>query len=150
MNKKNIFSGFFYLMCLVVMELITGGFISCKSEMFGKPEFSISGLIYKDNGVYFDFFNQSQKDIRSMQIKMCVYDKKDGYAAFDGEGIITCQIDTGVLAQEQRSFFISLESYITQGNDLELIVDNFYISRILYTDGKEWKDIFGIYSQKGE
>ena len=138
------------MLCLVLVGLCTNGFLSCKNELSEKPEFSISKLMYKDRGVYFDFYNQAQKDIKLMQVKMCVYNKKDGFAAFEGEGIITCQIETGVRAFEQRSFCISLENYIKKNNDLELIIDNFYISRILYTDGKEWKDSFGFYSLKGE
>ena len=147
MNKKSLNSVLFYL---ILLGLASTCFLSCKNDVFSKPDFSISNLTYKDKGVYFDFYNKAQKDIKSMQIKMCVYDKKNGSAAFEGEGIITCQIDSGVLALEQRSFCISLQDYFTDDKDLELIIDNFYISRILYTDGKEWKDWFGLYSQKGE
>ena len=75
MNKKSLNSVLFYL---ILLGLASTCFLSCKNDVFSKPDFSISNLTYKDKGVYFDFYNKAQKDIKSMQIKMCVYDKRTG------------------------------------------------------------------------
>ena len=155
MKNKRIICVF--VLCLIIQIL----FFSCGLEsllMNTTPEFTVSNLSYKDGdeesnlscGIYFDFCNTSKKTVVYIETKMNVYDKKTGIPAFNNAGTITCGFDGFLKNQESREFFISLENYSPVIFDSELVIDSFFINRIIYSDGTTWRDLLGSNSISGE
>ena len=141
---------------ILILLLIFSTF-SCNFNSGFYPKFSISVPSYKagahDNacilgGVFFDFYNKAGVEVSSIEVRMNVYDKKNNQPAFPGIGTITAKIKQPVSGFQKKSFCISLDEYITVASDL--MVDHFYVSRVNYKDGSEWKDYFGFYSQSEE
>lgn len=123
------------------------------------PEYSISQPDFKNGvteyccelgGVSFDFYNKSEKSIIYLEVKMNIYDSSTKENAFIGVGTITSSIDCHISFREKKNFFISLDKYITVIPNNELYIDQFYVSKIIYDDGSEWNDYFGVYVTASE
>lgn len=132
--------------------------ISCSLPQDKLPLFTISEPVYKSSledsscktgGVYFDFYNKAQSEVVFMEIRMNVYDKKSGQMAFIGTGTIISSYDVSVSPGETKSLCVSLDPYITVRAEEGYYIDQFYISRIKYSDGRVWSDNLGVYAASG-
>ena len=147
-------SAFHYFVIAAVFIL----FVSCSHTQTLRPEFTVSTPVYKSSqedsscktgGVYFDFYNRSKSKVCFMEIRMNVYDKKTGLMAFIGTGTIVSAYSVSIAAGETKKLCVSLDPYITVRNEEGYYIDQFYISRIKYADGHEWKDSLGVYTVSG-
>lgn len=145
--KKNLALsvGFFFIFSL-----------GCKLFVQSGPEFAVSSPVYKKGktgescelgGVCFDFYNKSSKKVISIETKMNVYNPATKQTAFAGVGTITSSFNGEIEAGQKKEMCVSLDEYITTACDIDFLIEQFYISRILYSDGSEWKDYFGVYAQ---
>ena len=80
---------------------------------------------------------------------MNVYDKKSGLMAFIGTGTIASSYSVSVSPGETKSLCVSLDPYITVRAEEGYYIDQFYISRIKYSDGRVWSDNLGVYATSG-
>ena len=119
-----------------------------------KPEFVISNLFIRKGfdenacvlgGVYFDFYNKSQKQITSLEISISVYDKQTRKQAFAGTSVIHTSFEGLIDSLEKKEMCISLDDYILFDSGSELFIDSFIIKKIVYQDKTSWNDFFGIY-----
>ena len=151
MNLKNSL----IINCLILVLLPL--FFSCNEKVIDlrKPEFSITEPLYKsaeeDNrcvlgGVYFDLYNKSDSAIVFMETRMNVFDKETGKAAFTGYGTIISESEISIQPGEKRNMCIPLDKYITVVPKAGYIIDQFYISRLEYADGRIWEDDLGVYA----
>lgn len=140
-------------------------FSSCLLEKIQEemlPKFTIEKLEYRrmqeavlpddyelPAGVYFDFCNKSDKKVLFLQIKLNVYDKKTGNSAFAGTGTITCNFDGTIYCGETKEFCVPLDTYVPVSTEMDLFIDSFFISRVMYSDGSVWNDFFGTYAISG-
>lgn len=136
-------------------------FVSCGLSQTLQPEFTITTPVYKNSkedptcktgGVYFDFYNRASSKVVFIEIRMNVYDKKTGQMAFIGTGTIVSEYSITVSPGQTKTLCVSLDPYITVSSDEGYYIDQFYISRIKYSDGHEWKDTLGVHavSSKGQ
>lgn len=102
----------------------------------------------KLGGVYFDLYNKADCSIVYMETRMNVFDRKSGKAAFTGYGTIISESREVIAGGEVRNMCIPLDDYITVVSEEGYIIDQFYVSRIEYEDGREWKDELGLYAGK--
>ena len=132
-------------------------FASCSGERRSllEPEFTVSTPVYKSaeeddrcmtGGVYFDFYNRSETDVVFLEVRMNVYESDTGKAAFLQGAQITSESEVYVKAGEKRNMCISLDSYITVAPKAPYVIDQFYVRRIVYSDGSEWRDDAGLYA----
>ena len=131
-------------------------FSGCALFTDNSPQFAVSTPVYKKGeienscrlgGVCFEFYNKSSKRVISIQTKMNVYNSATKETAFVGVGTISSSFNGIVDAKTKKDMCVSLDEYITTSSDCDFLIEQFYISRIVYSDGTEWKDYFGIYSQ---
>lgn len=150
-NKRHAF-GFLFLAAEILL------LFSCGLSKTFQPEFTVSTPVYKSSledstcktgGVYFDFYNKAESEVVFMEIRMNVYDKKSGLMAFIGTGTIVSSYSVSVSPGETKSLCVSLDPYITVRAEEGYYIDQFYISRIKYSDGRVWSDNLGVYATSG-
>lgn len=139
-------------LCLLLFSILgcSGNTIDLR-----EPEFAVSTPVYKNSiednrcllgGVYFDLYNKSETDIVFIEIRMNVFDKETGKNAFMGYGTIISENEVNIRAGEIRNMCVSLDQYITVSSEAGYNIDQFYISRLEYSDGRVWKDELGVYA----
>ena len=140
-----------FLFTTVIAVMIFAG---CSISSTTAPRFTISELCIRKGfnedacvlgGIYFDFFNKSQKQIVSMDLNVRIFDGSTGEPAFSGVTIISSSFEGLIESLEKKEMCISLDDYITFDFDGNLIIDAFIISKIVYADGEIWRDYFGMY-----
>lgn len=121
-----------------------------------KPLYSVSKPVYKSSledsscltgGVYFELYNRAYSDITQIETCMNVYDRKEK-KLLSGKTIIT-KADIVIPKKSSQKLCISLDDYITGFGEGGFYIDQFYVSLIVYSDGRKWKDSFGIYAVSG-
>lgn len=153
MRKKMIKSFLKLSICVLILFVMAG----CAENTVDvrTPLFSVTKPVYKSNseddrcalgGVYFDFYNKADCCVTYIEIRMNVYDKKTGKAAFTGYGTIKSEISVVIKSGEIHQMCIPLDQYITVVSKDGYLIDRFYVSRIEYEDGKVWLDELGLYS----
>lgn len=149
--KKNFCKELFFIICFLQLSAF---YDSCSLLKNPEPDFSVSNLEYKlqdqmysssKRGVYFDFLNTAKTAVQTLEIKMTLFDSKTNEPAFNGKGMITVYFSGSVESLEQKTIYIPLDEYIPFEDNRKFKIDLFYISRVLYSDGTEWRDYFGIY-----
>ncbi|MBO4532673.1 MAG: hypothetical protein J5726_03140 [Treponema sp.] len=154
MSKCNFTKSCLLWRVLVFAVTFASVFAGCKNVTFELPKFSVTAPVCRGQEVVFDFYNSATVEIQKIQIKMNVFDKKTGGPAFKNIVAVECSFDCSILPSQSQQFYASLAEYLQDTQAVEFLIDNFYISRVSYSDGKEWKDDFGLYSQvylsKGE
>lgn len=120
-----------------------------------KPLFAVSTPVYKTSeedsrckigGVYFDFYNKADCSVVFIETRMNVYDRKTGNPAFTGSTTIVTPGSVKIRSGEKKQLCVCLDDYITVVSKNGYIIDQFYVSRIFYEDGRIWKDEFGLYA----
>ncbi len=139
-NNSFVRAGF---LALVFLTVIPAG---CKN-FTDLPEFSIRGPVCKGCQMSFDFYNNAGVEIKNIQVRMNVYDKKTDSPAEKIAVTVECAFDCSIMPLESGQFYASLEEYFEGVRTMELGIDDFYVSRVLYSNGRVWKDLFGFYSQ---
>ena len=145
--------------CSLIFGIILLLCSSCNLNTFQKtsvPEFSIENLSYKKTdeqyaelpeGVYFDFCNQSEKKVLFVEAKLNLFDLQTQSSADSAPGTITCCFDVSIPVSEKKDFCIPVQVHAVSPSDI--LVDSFYISRIYYSEGSVWFDLFGSYAIQG-
>ena len=119
-----------------------------------KSKFAVSDLCIKKEsgqsasilgGVYFEFFNKTQKQIVSMELYIRIYDGRTGRPAFISAATINSKYEGLIEGLEKKEMCIPLDDYITFDSEKDLLLDAFIISKIIYSDGTTWNDFFGLF-----
>ena len=132
-------------------------FTSCPSQLWNAdaPPYAISKPVYRNagpddtctiGGVFFDFYNKSEKEIVFIETCMNVYNSKSGELAFSGAGGLTSGAECIVQKLQKKNLCIPLDEYLWQIENTSLCTDNFFIKKIIYADGTIWQDKLGVYS----
>ena len=138
---------------VVTAALFTG----CSAQFWdeGAPPYSVTAPVYRlagpddictGGGVFFDFYNKSEKEVVFIKVCMNIYDSGTGALAFAGASELTCGSSCHLQKSQKSNFCVSLDEYSLPGPDESLFIDNFFISRIEYSDGSCWNDRLGVYA----
>lgn len=143
---------------LLLLQLVLTAFISgacsrlwditAPPYKITKPVYRLAGPddICNLGGVFFDFYNRSQKKIVFIETKMQLMDSLTGFPAFANTGLIStgsyCQLQSG----DSKNLCISLDDFLSESPVQNLLIENFYVSKIEYADGTMWKDLLGVYA----
>ena len=103
---------------------------------------------YKISGIHFTMYNNSSKQIKNFSCKCMIFDT-EGNNPFIGSNCIISKFDEVISSNNERQVIINLDPYLNYVPDAPFVVDNFYISKIVYSDGSVWKDTFGTFLQGG-
>ena len=147
MKKQSRIKILFSQSALLPVLFFLMGIGGCKVNLSGLPDFSVTGPVCNIHEVCFDFYNSAASEIKKIEIRMNVYDKKTGSPALKNAVTVECAFDCSLMPFENQQFYASVDEYISGVQSVELIIDNFYVSRVLYSNGRVWKDLFGFYSQ---
>ena len=137
----------------VTAVLVSG----CPSLLWnvGSPPYAISKPVYKIagpddvcslGGIFFDFYNKSEKEVVCIETCMNVFNRGTGELAFSGAGGLSSGASCSVQKSQTKNLCIPLDEYLWQMETGGLCVDNFFISRIQYSDGSSWQDKLGVYA----
>lgn len=143
------------LLCEIAAAVLLS---SCLLQLWdvGTPPYAITKPVYRIagpddvctlGGVFFDFYNKSEKEVVFIETCMNVFDSQTGELAFAGAGGLT-SISSCLIEQKQnRNLCISLDEYVYKLETDSLCIDNFFISKIEYNDGTSWQDKIGVYAK---
>ena len=143
------------LLIFSLLSFLSVLLVCCEYLANQKPEFCIANPVYKSGeidgicklgGVFFDFYNKSAYSVQFLEIRMNIYDKNTGKEAFIGTGTIVSEMECNIESGEKRKLCIPLDQYMVVCPLKDCIIDQFYISKIKFSDGREWHDILGLYS----
>ena len=130
---------------------------SCPSQLWdaGIPPYAVTAPVYKIagpddlcslGGIFFDFYNKTEKEVIFIETCMNVFDSRNGELAFAGGGGFSSGSDCKILKEEKKNLCIPLDKYLWQMQIDSICVDNFFISKIKYADGSIWQDKLGVYA----
>lgn len=147
---------------LIINSFLFLSLFICGCSLFSNdnnsPKFSITKPVYKKGpvenscllgGVFFDLYNKSENTIIYFEVKMNVFDKETNNNAFPKVGTMKLGMNCEIQSGEMKNLCIPLDKYIVVAKE-DYVIDQFYISKICYSDGTEWQDIFGVYSETSE
>ena len=151
------FKGLFLVFEIAIAVL----FASCPSQLWnaGAPPYAISKPVYRIagpddictiGGIFFDFYNKSEKEIVFIETCMNVYNSKSGELAFSGAGGLSSRAECSVQKSQKKNLCIPLDQYLWQIENDSLCTDNFFIRTIKYADGTIWQDKLGVYANSFE
>lgn len=107
-------------------------------------ELGASEKEYEFAGTRFTFHNGSSKDVSSFTVSFMLYDS-DGNNPFIGSNNVVEKVDGGVPGGSSKSVVIPMDDYLTVVPDEPYKIDFMYVREIVYSDGSEWSDPFGMY-----
>ncbi|MEL3906607.1 MAG: hypothetical protein P1P65_06225 [Treponema sp.] len=128
--------------------------ISCKGVHSGTVPFAVSvpqckiGAepgYYEAAGIEFDFYNTSTKDMQEVEVQCMIFDAETKKNPFIGSNIVRAKIRQNIEGGTQKKLIIPLDNYIYIIPEKPYLIDYFFIRKITFNDGSEWKDVFGIY-----
>ncbi|MCR5125339.1 MAG: hypothetical protein K6B43_09125 [Treponema sp.] len=112
-----------------------------------KFEIGSSSDGYEFAGTRFTFHNGSKKDVKSFTVSFMLYDS-DGNNPFIGSNNVVERIDEQVLSGMSKSILLSMDDYLSSVPSEPYQIDYMYVRKIIYSDGSEWTDPFGMYSAR--
>ena len=141
--KKNIF--------FVSAVLFTVMIFGCKNFSIESVPYLAAGEFVMESdaedysvcGFDFQFYNQSVKNVKEIEVVFFLFDK-DGEPAHECSNRIALEIEARIEAGESLKKCLSLDRFMNQFPEEELYVDYLYVSRIEYEDGSLWEDPFGL------
>ena len=101
--------------------------------------------VYEVAGIDFSFLNREKKAVKSFTMIFFMYDE-DGNPPGIGNNGIKLEILVDIAAGECEEDLISIDQFLYEIPDIPYQLDYLYVSRILYEDGSEWRDPFGMYA----
>lgn len=90
-----------------------------------------------------DFYNKAQKKVVSFDLNFFLFDE-DGNPASCGNPEISVCVEEDVDPEEKINISFPLDKYLKEIPDAPYEVEYMFVSRILYADGDEWKDLLGL------
>ena len=129
----------------------------CPSQLQGggAPPYAITKPVYRIagpddvcslGGIFFDFYNKTEKEVVFIETCMNVFDKSTGELAFAGAAGLSCGASCSIEKKARKNLCIPLDDYLYQTDDLLLCPDNFFVKKIKYADGSIWQDWQGLYA----
>ncbi|MCL2243640.1 MAG: hypothetical protein FWC03_04140 [Treponema sp.] len=150
-----------YLVILVITFLISCEYAEEESSVISTtvdaPPFIVTEPVcetiekpgyYKYTGIIFDFMNTGQKIIDEVTFSFMLYDSKTYENPFIGSNRFSIKKLDIILPNENKEIAISLDQYIYIAPKTPYLIDFFYISKIHFTDGSSWEDIYGLFKIK--
>lgn len=139
----------------LIFLLITLITFSCKSYALDSVPYVMSGEFvmeegtsdYSICGVDLYLLNKSEKDIKRINVVFFLFDE-DGEPAVECCNKISAVLEEEIFAGEDRSFCMSLDSFMNSVPEELLIVDYLYLAKIEYEDGTVWEDPYGLVAFK--
>jgi len=146
---KNKVKSLFFL--VVVVSLTACADIGSVPYAVTKAECRLGEIenLQRFAGIYFTFYNNTDKSVRSFTVSCLVFDSTGEGSPFIGSNVISSQ-SSGIIAPNSgQEINISLDKYINQVPIEPYIIDFFYIKKIEYMDGSVWTDPYGLWMQGG-
>ena len=134
------------IFCLAGMILLVIIMSACSLAEKLQAPYEISNPVCKSGVVYFDFYNDSSKEISLIQINISLCNKQSGEIVGPARGLISCEYKGKVLGAEKKEMCISVENYFLPEEEIpQMEILSLVICRIVYADGSVWRDLFGLY-----
>ena len=144
---------------LLLLEIAAAVLLSsCISQLWdvGTPPYAITKPVYRIagpddvctlGGVFFDFYNKSEKEVVYIKTCMNVFDMSTTTepALFHSKRF-SSEASCVLKPNETKNLCIPLDDYLWKFETPALCVDNFCITVIEYADGSIWHDYTGVYS----
>ena len=145
-NKSKIAGSLF----LLFVSLIS--FSCCTTEALSSPYLISNPHIelgeyenaHNFAGMYFSFYNGSDKKIENFTLSFLLYDS-DGNNPFVGSNCIVSKCEWPIQSGSSIDFIINLDPYISVVPSEEYQIDYLYVRQITYEDGSVWRDPYGMY-----
>ena len=142
------------LIFVLLMEIFAGIFLqacaSCgyfekksapyelKAQMVIDPS-----AIYEGAGLEYSFYNKSDKTVKALTFVFFLNsDEEVSFEVF--ENLIELEVCAFVEPQSFVEDCVSLDSFLYEVPEEPYQLDYLYVSRIVYEDGSEWTDPFGV------
>lgn len=110
-----------------------------KAQMVIEPS-----LIYETAGFEFSFLNKSDKTVKALTFVFFLNsDEESSFEVF--ENLIKLEVNAVVEPQSFVEDCVSLDLFLYEVPEEPYLLDYLYVSRIVYEDGSEWTDPFGVY-----
>ena len=100
---------------------------------------------WKYCGMTLEFYNKSNKSINSLEINGNVYLENNAESFVNNR--INQNYEKISNPHESIMLRISLDDYLSGMPKNTMKVDQFYVKKIVFADGKSWSDPFGTYAQ---
>ena len=109
-----------------------------KAQMVIEPS-----SIYDSAGLEYSFYNKSDKAVKSLTFVFFLNgDEESSFEVF--ENLIELEVSAVVEPQNFIEDCVSLDSFLYEVPEEPYQLDYLYVSRIVYEDGSEWTDSFGV------
>jgi len=95
---------------------------------------------FKCAGIVFKFLNNAEKPVDKITISFMIFDTKTQLSPFTGSNVFEIEKQGFVASGENKEICISLDHFIYIAPTEPYLIDFFYISQVLYTDGSVWQD----------
>ena len=139
------------------MKRISILLVMCLLHVFGGRLLALSAAPYFISGNISDeslnenekynfigsFTNDSSKDVCSFTIVFYVFDEDGGCPLIQRNNVVI-KIDEFIKAGKTSSFNKNLDKYFYAAAQGNYETEYLYVSRIVYSDGSEWSDPFGL------
>lgn len=87
--------------------------------------------------IYFDFYNATKENIQSIEFVFFIYSEDN---ALCKNGLIKSKYENNIDPQEKIKLVLSLDNLILKEPSQNFIINNFFIKRIIYSNGKIWNN----------
>ena len=124
--------------CSELLAVEVPDYISEKKVAMGKDD-----EICSYAAAVFEIFNNSDKEIESVDLSFFVFDDKNQPCSANNKVVV--HVPCHALARNAKSIKVSLDPYIGPVIKDQYTVGFAYVSKITYTDGTVWLDQWGVY-----
>lgn len=143
------------LLRTALLMTVISFFINCKTYSLDSVPYVITGdFVMEENssdysicGIDFFLMNKTEKEIRSFNVVLYLFDQ-DGEPAYECSSKISADIEKSISSGDSASFCMSLDKFMNSIPADSLIVDYLYLSKIEYQDGSVWEDPYGMVAFK--
>lgn len=135
----------------IFLFILSMSVIGCKAFSQEMVPYVLSGeFVMEENstdysicGVDFYLLNKSEKEIKTINIIFFLFDQ-DGEPASECRSKVLVEVEKSLAGGESCSFCLSLDSFMNSVPSSPLMVDYLYLGKIVYEDGTEWNDPYGL------
>ncbi len=139
------------LLRTALLMTVISFFTNCKTYSLDSVPYVITGDFvmeekssdYSICGIDFFLMNKTEKEIRSFNVVLYLFDQ-DGEPAYECSSKISADIEKSISSGDSASFCMSLDKFMNSIPADSLIVDYLYLSKIEYQDGSVWEDPYGM------